>query len=133
MKNILTIAFMLVCATISAQDTTGVMITLTNVAQLDYEDNLNETSTRRIRGRNSMFRDHSFKVGRNEVLALHLHDNVPDVYRTITTLWLDDNVRRDTTIQSTNSISYSPHGYGPMLVEVSHPVFRCVDCGHEKK
>tara|TARA_R110001583_G_scaffold27055_1_gene97111 strand:+ start:104 stop:478 length:375 start_codon:yes stop_codon:yes gene_type:complete len=124
MKNILTIAFMLVCATISAQDTTGVMITLTEVTHLDYKNGLEETYTRKIHQRDVLLAVHSFKVSGDEVLALHLYDNILNAYRTITTLWLDDNYSSDTTFQSRDNIVYSPHGYGPMLVEVSGPIFK---------
>ena len=128
MKQILTIAFMLVCATISAQDTTGVMITLTEVTGLDYKDGLAETYTREIPSRQIYRRSHLFEVRGDEVLALHLYDRAYlgsnlEVYRTITTTWLVDDFRSDTTFQSYDNILYGPTGYGPMLVEVSPPFF----------
>ena len=44
MKNILTIAFMLVCATISAQDTLCVMVTLDEVLYFDYQTTFDDGS-----------------------------------------------------------------------------------------
>jgi len=128
MKNILTIAFMLACATISAQDTTGVMITLTGVTGLDYKNGLAKTYTHEISRRDRFRKSHFFEIGRDEVIALHLYDHTSlgsnlEIYRTITTIWLDDNNRSDTTFQSYDNIIYGPTGYGPMLVEVSAPFF----------
>ena len=119
MKQTLIIAFMLVCATISAQDTTGIMITLNEVIYLDYKNGLEIIG---IYPHNEV--DLIFNIDNEEVLALHLYDDLAGMHRRITTTWLEDGEVMSSWFHSTDNIVYSRQGWGPVKVEISGPVLK---------
>tara|TARA_R110002012_G_scaffold21221_6_gene74459 strand:- start:267 stop:626 length:360 start_codon:yes stop_codon:yes gene_type:complete len=119
MKQILTIVFMLIGSTSFAQDTTGIMITLAEVIYLDYENGLEVTG---IYPHNEV--DLIFSVDAEEVLALHLYDDLAGMHRKITTTWLDDGGTTSSWFHSTDNVIYSRHGWGSMKVEISGPVLK---------
>ena len=120
MKQILTIVMLLTGLASYSQDTTGVMITLDELIYLDYSDGL--AVTREFK--RGMYETHAFEVGENEVLALHLYDDTLGAYRGITTTWLNDGDHRHDEFHSDDNIIYSPFGWGPMVIEVSGPIFK---------
>ena len=114
MKQILTAAFMLFSINTFSQDTLGFMITLEEIIHLDYKNGLEEIRSH-DRTPNA---HHFFSCKKNQVIALHLYDNVEGAYRTIKTSFKDGVVTTH-DFQSTDNIIYSPHGWGRLLVEVS--------------
>jgi len=119
MKQILTIVMLLTSLASYSQDTTGVMITLTEVIYLDYENGLEVTG---IYPHNEV--DLIFNVDAEEVLALHLYDDLAGMHRKITTTWLDDGGMMSSWFHSTDNVIYSRHGWGSMKVEISGPVLK---------
>ena len=109
MKNILTIAFMLTCATISAQDTTCVMITQTEIITFNFQ-------TSNVIDRGPIEGDITLRVDSGEVLCLHLYDKKRR-FRDVTTIF-DDGDHSHDTFKSKDDVYYSPFGYGGMNLEI---------------
>jgi len=137
MKQILTIAFTLIGSVMFAQnaaldrinnpDTIGVMITLDKIIYLDYKNDLEIIRTEKIKRRNRDHQRHTFITLRGEVLALHLYDDDTSVTRSISTVFMDDNDRGFFYVNSADNLLYSPSEYGPLIIEVSEPLFNFKD------
>jgi len=110
MKHILTIAFMLVCATISAQDTLCVMITLDEVIDFDFDSS-------EVIGRAPLTDVTTLRVDSGEVLCLHLYDDKRR-FRDVTTFY-DDGDHTHDTFESKDDVYFSPLGFG-MNIEISN-------------
>ena len=119
MKNILTIAFMLVCATISAQDTLCVMVRLNEVINFNFQ-------TSEIIDRYDHDGDLQLRVNEGEVLCLHLFDQ-KNRYRDVT--FSNMFGQSDPTIQSCvichntydskDNTTYTSDGWGSFNVNIS--------------
>jgi len=103
MKHILTIAFMLVCATISAQDTLCVMITPDEVITFDFQTS---TVTNRVLAEGIT----RLRVEPGEVMCLHLLDEKRR-FRHVTTFY-DDGDHSHEVFESKDNVYFSPLGYG---------------------
>lgn len=110
MKHITTIAFMLVCATISAQDTLCVMITLDEVINFDFE-------TSEVLNRKPVTSVTTLRVDSGEVMCLHLYDGKRR-FRDVTTFY-DDGDHNHNTFESKDDVYFSPLGYG-MDIEIGN-------------
>lgn len=110
MKNILTIAFMLVCATISAQDTLCVMICLDEVINFNYQ-------TSEILNRYDHEGEVQLRVNEGEVLCLHLFDE-KNRFRDVTTTFSETEHTHNTFNSKDNPI-YTGKGWGSFIVDVS--------------
>jgi len=114
MRNLVTIAFMLMCSAISAQDTTCIMITQKEIISFNYQ-------TSKVLGRVPVtYRDTiTLKVAETEVLCLHLKDNKRR-FRDITTTWWDGDHRHD-IFKSKNNVYFTPFGFGSMVITIGEP------------
>jgi|TARA_R110000851_G_scaffold57419_1_gene133744 hypothetical protein len=110
MKQTLTIAFMLVCATISAQDTLCVMVCLDEVINFNYK-------TSEIINRYDHEGDVQLKVNEGEVLCLHLFDE-KNRFRDVTTTFSESDHTHNTFASKDNAI-YTNKGWGSFTVDVS--------------
>ena len=110
MKHILTIAFMLVCATISAQDTLCVMICLDEVINFDFE-------TSEIIDRYDHKGEIQLRVNEGEVLCLHLLDN-KNMFRDVTTTFSETDHTHN-TFSSKDNTTYTGKGWGNFTMSVS--------------
>jgi len=110
MKHILTIAFMLVCATISAQDTLCVMITLDEIINFDFD-------TSEVIDREPLAEVTTLRVDSGEVMCLHLWDK-KKMFRDVTTFY-DDGDHDHDTFQSKDNVYFSALGYG-MNIEIGN-------------
>ena len=110
MKHILTIAFMLVCATISAQDTLCVMITLDEVIDFDFDSS-------EVIGRAPLTDVTTLRVDSGEVMCLHLYDDKRR-FRDVTVFY-DDGDHTHNTFESKDDVYFSPLGFG-MNIEISN-------------
>ena len=119
MKQILTIIMLLTSLASYSQDTTGIMITLNEVIYLDYENGLEIIG---IYPHNEV--DLIFNIDNEEVLALHLYDDLAGMHRKITTTWLEDGEVMSSWFHSTDNIVYSRQGWGPVKVEISGPILK---------
>jgi len=108
MKHITTIAFMLVCATISAQDTLCVMITLDEVINFDFD-------TSEVIDRAPVKDVTNLRVESGEVMCLHFWDKKRR-FRDVTTFY-DDGDHNHDTFESKDNVYFSPLGYG-MDIEI---------------
>ena len=108
MKNILTIAFMLVCATIGAQDTLCVMITLDEIIDFDFE-------TSEVLARKPASDVTSLRVDSGEVMCLHLYDDKRR-FRDVTVFY-DDGDHTHDVFESEDDVYFSPLGFG-MSIEI---------------
>ena len=109
MKNLITIAFMLTCSAISAQDTTCVMISQNEIINFNYQ-------TSEIIDRGPIEGDIVLRVEANEVLCLHLNDDKRRFRDIITTF--DDGDHRHDTFESKDNVYFTPFGFGGMDVEI---------------
>ena len=112
MKNILTIAFMLVCATISAQDTLCVMITLDEVLYFDYQ-------TSEITNRFDNTGSYEFTVDSGYVMCLDFSDDKRRFRDVVTTF--DDNSHSHDTFSSKSNVLYTSSDWGDITIEISEP------------
>ena len=124
MKQTLTIAFMLVCATISAQDTTCVMVTQTEIINFNFQ-------TSEILDRYPNDGGVQLKVDESEVLCLHLFDQknrFRDVTFNIVGMVTDFGQNDPTvnscfichnTFNSNDNTTYTGKGWGSFTVDVS--------------
>ena len=119
MKQKLTIIMLLTSLASYSQDTTGIMITLNEVIYLDYENGLEIIG---IYPHNEV--DLIFNIDNEEVLALHLYDDLAGMHRKITTTWLEDGEVMSSWFHSTDNIVYSRQGWGPVKVEISGPILK---------
>jgi hypothetical protein len=108
MKHITTIAFMLVCATISAQDTLCVMITFNEVINFDFDSS-------EVIDRAPLTDVTTLRVDSGEVMCLHLYDGKRR-FRHVTTFF-DDGDHSHDTLESKDDVYFSPLGYG-MDIEI---------------
>jgi hypothetical protein len=106
------LTLMLTALTITAQDTTCVMITLDEVIHFDYD-----TST--IIEREPIKGITILRVEENEVLCLHLRDKKRR-FRDVTTTY-DDGDHRHDTFESKDNVYFTPYGFGAMYVEIGRP------------
>ena len=112
MKNILTIAFMLACATISAQDTLCVMITLDEVLYFDYQ-------TSEITNRFDNTGSYEFTVDSGYVMCIDFEDEKRR-FRDVTTTFDDGSHNHDTFATKSDYI-YSGSDWGDVTIEISEP------------
>jgi tetrahydromethanopterin S-methyltransferase subunit B len=112
MKNLITIAFMLACSAISAQDTTCVMITQNEIINFDYQTSV-------VIDREPIGDAILLRVKETEVLCLHLHD-LKRRFRDVTTAFDDGDYRYD-TFKSKDNVYYTPFGFGGMVVTIGPP------------
>ena len=112
MKQILTIAFMLVCATISAQDTLCVMITLDEVIYFDYQ-------TSDVTGRYDNTGKFSLGVGSDYVMCLHFSDGKKRFRDVVTTF--DDNSHIHNTFNTKDNVLYTGGEWGDITIDISEP------------
>ena len=110
MKNILTIEFMFVCATISAQDTLCVMITLDEVIDFDFDSS-------EVIGRAPLTDVTTLRVDSGEVMCLHLYDDKRR-FRDVTTFY-DDGDHTHDVFESKDDVYFSPLGFG-MSIEIGN-------------
>ena len=110
MKHITTIAFMLVCATISAQDTLCVMITFNEVINFDFDSS-------EVIDRAPLTDVTTLRVDSGEVMCLHLYDGKRR-FRDVTTFY-DDGDHNHDTFESKDDVYFSPLGYG-MSIEIGN-------------
>ena len=110
MKHILTIAFILVCATISAQDTLCVMITLDEVIDFDFDSS-------EVIGRAPLTDVTTLRVDSGEVMCIHLYDDKRR-FRDVTVFY-DDGDHTHDTFESKDDVYFSPLGFG-MNIEISN-------------
>ena len=110
MKHILTIAFMLVCATISAQDTLCVMITLDEVIDFDFDSS-------EVIGRAPLTDVTTLRVDSGEVMCIHLYDDKRR-FRDVTVFY-DDGDHTHDTFESKDDVYFSPLGFG-MNIEIGN-------------
>lgn len=109
MKQTLTIAFMLVCATISAQDTLCVMITLDEVINFNFYSS-------EVIDRSPLTDVTTLRVDSGEVMCLHLCDE-KRMFRDVVTSY-DDGDHAHDTFESKDNVYFSPLGYG-MNIKIS--------------
>ena len=110
MKNIFTIAFMLVCTTLSAQDTLCVMVCLDEIIHFDYKKS-------EILYRYDHKDEIEIKVKEGEVLCLHLCDEKKR-YRDVTTNFTDGTHTHNTLLSKDNVI-YTRESWGDLSVTIS--------------
>ena len=103
---------MLVCATISAQDTTCVMITPNEILVFDYQ-------TSEITDRSPIGYDVALHVNDGEVLCLHLLDGKKR-FRDVTTTYPNGEFSSH-TFESKDDVYFSPCCRGNLTIEVSQP------------
>ena len=112
MKQILTIAFMLACATITAQDTLCVMITLDEVIYFDYQ-------TSEITSRFDHIGNYEFAVDSGYVMCIDFYDDKRR-FRDVTTTFDDGSHNHDTFATKADYI-YSGGDWGDVTIEISEP------------
>jgi len=112
MKTILITAFLLVCTSISAQDTLYIMIRLNEVV---YFDN----STMEIFDRHDNAGDFQIRVEEEEVLLLHLFDK-EKYYRDVTMTFSDSLITHN-TYESMSELLYTSDTWPAFVVDVSEP------------
>ena len=112
MKQILTIAFMLVCATISAQDTLCVMITLDEVIYFDYQTSEIKHSSYNTGG-------FEITVGKDHVMCIDFSDGKKRFRDVVTTF--DDGSHRHDTFPTKSNVLYTDSDWGDVTIEISEP------------
>jgi len=112
MKNILTIAFMLACATITAQDTLCVMITLDEVLYFDYQ-------TSEITSRFDHTGSYEFTVDSGYVMCIDFEDGKRRFRDVVTTF--DDDSHNHATFATKTDYVYSGDDWGNVTIEISEP------------
>ena len=110
MRNLFTSAFMIVCTTLSAQDTLCVMVCLDEIIHFDYKQS-------EILYRYDHKDEVEIKVKEGEVLCLHLCDEKKR-YRDITTNFTDGTHTHNTLFSSDNVI-YTRESCGDVSVTIS--------------
>jgi len=101
---------MLVCATISAQDTLCVMITFDEVINFDFDSS-------EVIDRAPLTDVTTLRVDSGEVMCLHLYDGKRR-FRDVTTFY-DDGDHSHDTLESKDDVYFSPLGYG-MDIEIGN-------------
>ena len=110
MKQILTIAGILIGSVMFAQDTLCVMICLDEVINFNYE-------TSKIIDRFDHTGDYEIKVNEGQVLCLDLSDD-KDRFRDVTTTFSDgDHIHN--TFNSKDNVVYTREHWGEIIVHVS--------------
>ena len=112
MKNLFTIAFMLVCTTLCAQDTLCVMITLDEIINFDYEAS-------EVINRFNHEGDYQLKIDSSEILCLHFLDEKKR-FRDVVTTFSDDSHRHN-TFDSEDNVVFSKTSWGTFEIEISEP------------
>ena len=112
MKNILTIAFMLVCATISAQDTLCVMVTLEEVIHFNFY-------TSEVTSRYDHTTKLTLEVDSGDVMCLDFSDDKRRFRDVVTTF--DDNSHSHDTFSSKSNVLYTSSDWGDITIEISEP------------
>ena len=112
MKQILTIAFMLVCATITAQDTLCVMITLDEVLYFDYQ-------TSKIISQFDHIGSYEFTVDSGYVMCIDFADDKRRFRDVVTTF--DDDSHMHKTFATKEHYIYSGGDWGDVTIEISEP------------
>ena len=107
MKQILTIASILIGSVMFAQDTLCVMICLDEVINFNYQTN---EIIDRYDNKNTIF----IEIGYQEIVCLHLFDEKLRVRKVITTSF--DGTTQTTILDSKNNVYYSTLGVVKVLV-----------------
>ena len=110
MRNLFTVAFMLVCTTLCAQDTLCVMVCLDEIIHFDYKKS-------EILYRYDHKDELEIKVKEGEVLCLHLCDEKKR-YRDVTTTFEDGDHIHNTFDSFDNSI-YTRENWGDITIHIS--------------
>ena len=103
---------MLVCATISAQDTLCVMMCLDEVIYFDYQ-------TSKIQTRFDHTGDFELPIKDGEVLCLHFSDEKRR-FRDVTTTF-DDGEHLHNTFSSSDNVIFTKEDWGNITVHISEP------------
>ena len=112
MKQILTIASILIGSVMFAQDTLCVMICLDEIINFNY-------TTSEIINRFDHVGDYEIKVNEGEIICLHLCDEKKR-YRNITTTFEDgDHIHN--TFDSFNNVVFSEENWGNFTIHISKP------------
>ena len=101
---------MLVCTTISAQDTLCVMICLDEVLHFDYE-------TSKVLYRYDHEGRLQLKVQDGEVMCLHFSDEKKRFREILTTF--EDGTHIHNTINSKDNVLYSKDNWGDIIIDIS--------------
>ena len=101
---------MLVCATISAQDTLCVMLTPDEVIYLDFKSN-------KIIDRYTHVDDLTLNVEAGQVMCLHLFDNANTSRQLLTTFSNGDHIHGE--FNSRDNVFFSDKNWGEFDVHVS--------------
>ena len=110
MKNLFTIAFIIACTRLNAQDTLCVMISLDEVIEFNYK-------TSKITNRTSHKDDFEIKVKEGEVMCLHLCDEKKR-FRDVTTTFGDgDHIHN--TLDSYDNVIYTRESWGDITIHIS--------------
>ena len=110
MKQILTIAFILIGSVMFTQDTLCVMVCLDEVIDFNYQ-------TSKITNRTAHKGDFEIKVKEGEVMCLHLCDDKKR-YRDITTTF-EDGDHTHNTFDSKDNVIFSKESWGNFTIHVS--------------
>ena len=112
MNNLFTIAFMLVCTTLSAQDTLCVMVCLDEVIHFDY-------ITSEIQYRYNHEGELQLKVNDGEVMCLHFCDEKKRFRDVTTTFSNGEHIHN--TFNSKDNVVYTVDSWGDLTIEISDP------------
>ena len=112
MKQILTIACILIGSVMFAQDTLCVMICLDEVINFNYQ-------TSKIINRTAHKGDFEIKVKEGEVMCLHLADEKKR-YRDVTTFF-EDGDHTHNTFNSEDNVIFSGESWGNITIHISEP------------
>ena len=110
MKQILTIASILIGSVMFAQDTLCVMVCLDEVIDFNYQ-------TSKITNRTAHKGDFEIKVKQGEVMCLHLCDEKKR-YRDVTTFFEDGSHTHD-TFDSFDNVVFSGKDWGNITIHIS--------------
>ena len=112
MRNLIALAFLLVCSTSRAQDTTCVMITLDEVINFNYY-------TSEVMDRTPHNLSHTIEVKEGEVLCLHLFDDKRR-FRDIT-MHFEDGYQLHEVFKSKDNVLYSNLIDEKLIIEIGTP------------
>ena len=110
MKQILTIASILIGSVMFAQDTLCVMVCLDEVIDFNYQ-------TSKIINRTNHEGDFEIKVEKGEIMCLHLCDEKKR-YRDVTTFFEDGSHTHD-TFDSFDNVVFSGKDWGNITIHIS--------------
>jgi len=110
MKQILTIASILIGSVMFAQDTLCVMICLDEVIDFNYQ-------TSEIINRTDHEGDFEIKVNEGEIMCLHFNDD-KERFRDVTVTFADGYLKHD-TFNSRDHVIFSKESWGNFTIHVS--------------